>query len=248
MVQIEAAGQTYKQVQSFTYLGGAVTEVPDMSVEIARRTRACWMRIRRYLRELYDQPKVSLSLKTRMVKAEAIEALLYGCSTWTLRQEHYAKLRTVHHRVLLRITGAQRKRPDHRMTSYNRALEITGCESIETTLRTRRLLWAGTLLRMSGGRLPKRIAFGNLEGAVRRGRGGKEKEWTDCVQSDIRTFGIAGDWKAMALNAEVWVETVTEGGRRFMAAWRKEEVDAARHRQEKREATRLRTLLSQTGV
>ena len=221
MVQIEAAGQTYKQVQSFTCLGGAVTEVPDMSVEIARRTRACWMRIRRYLRELYDQPKVSLSLKTRTVKAEAIEVLLYGCSTWTLRQEHYAKLRTVHHRVLLRIIGAQRKRPDHRMTSYNRALEITGCESIETTLRTRRLLWAGTLLRMSGGRLPKRIVFGNLEGAVRRGRGGKEKEWTDCVQSDIRAFGIAGDWKATALNAEVWVETVTEGGRRFMAAWRK---------------------------
>ena len=38
MVQIEAAGQTYKQVQSFTYLGGTVTEVSDMSVEIARRT------------------------------------------------------------------------------------------------------------------------------------------------------------------------------------------------------------------
>ena len=112
MVQIEAAGQTYKQVQSFTYLGGAVTEVPDTSVEIARRTRACWMRIRRYLRELYDQPKVAFSLKTRMVKAEAIEALLYRCSTWTLRQEHYAKLRTVHHRVLFRIIGAQRKRPD----------------------------------------------------------------------------------------------------------------------------------------
>ena len=33
-----------------------------------------------------------------------------------------------------------------------------------------------------------------------------------------------------------------------MAAWRKEEVDAARHRQEKREATRLGNLLSQTGV
>ena len=99
------------------------------------------------------------------------------------------------------------------MTSYNRALEITGCESIEsigTTLRTRILLWARTLLRMSGGRLPKRIVFGNLEGAVRRGRGGKEKEWwTDCVQSDIRAFCIAGDWKATALKAEVWVETVT---------------------------------------
>ena len=74
MVQIEAAGQIYKQVQSFTYLGGAVTETPDMSVEIARRTRACWIRIKRYSRELYDQQKVALSLKTRMVKTEAIEA------------------------------------------------------------------------------------------------------------------------------------------------------------------------------
>ena len=192
MVRIEAAGQTYKQVQSFTYLGGAVTETPYMSDEIARQTRACWMRIRRYSRELYSQPKVALSLKTRMVKAEAIEAFLYGCSTWTLRQKYYAKLRDVHHRVLLRIIGAQRKRPDHRMTSYNRALEITRCESIETTLRTKILLWAGTLLQMSGGRLPKRIMLGNLEGAVRRGRGGKEKEWIDCVQSDIRAFGITG--------------------------------------------------------
>ena len=195
MVQVEAAGQIYKQVQSFTYLGGAVTETPDMSVEVARRTRACWMRIKRYLRELYDQPKLALSLKTRMVKVEAIEDLLYGCSTWTLRQEHYAKLRTVHYRVLLRIIGTQRKRPDHRMTSYNRSLEITRCESIETTLRTRRLLWTGAL--------PKRIVFENLEGAVRRGWGGKQKEWTDCVQSDIRAFGIAGDWKATALRAEV---------------------------------------------
>ena len=101
MVRIDAAGQIYKQVQSFTYLGGVGTETLDMSVEIARWTRACWMRIRRYSRELYGQPKVALSLKTRMVRAKVIETLLYGCSTWTLRQNHYAKLRSVHHRVLL---------------------------------------------------------------------------------------------------------------------------------------------------
>ena len=74
---------------------------------------------------------------------------------------------------------------------------------------------------MSGGRLPNRIMLGNLEGAVGRGRGGNEKEWTDCVQSDVRAFGTTGDWKATALKAEVWVDTVTEGGRRFMAEWRK---------------------------
>ena len=69
---------------------------------------------------------------------------------------------------------------------------------------------------------------------------------TDCVQSDIRAFGITGDWKTMSLKAEVWVEAVTEGGRRFMAAWREEEDDAARHRHETREATRLGKLQSHT--
>ena len=52
-------------------------------------------------------------------------------------------------------------------------------------------------------------------------------------------FGLAGDWKATALEAEVWVETLTGGRWRLMAAWGKEELDADRHRQEKREATRL---------
>ena len=36
----------------------------------------------------------------------------------------------------------------------------------------------------------------------------------------------------MPLEAEVWVEMVTEGGRGVVAAWRKSDVDAARHRQE----------------
>ena len=56
-----------------------------------------------------------------------------------------------------------------------------------------------------------------------------------------------GKSEPTAQKAEVWVEAVTEDGRRFMAAWRKEEEDAARHRQEKREATRLEKLLSHNG-
>ena len=43
----------------------------------------------------------------------------------------------------------------------------------------------------------------------------------------------------MALEVELWVEMVTEGGQGFMAAWRKEEKDTARHHQQKRESTRM---------
>ena len=60
------------------------------------------------------------------------------------------------------------------MTSCDRALEMTGSEIIETTVSTRRLSWAGRVIRVSGGRLPKRIVFGNLK-EERRGWGGKEK-------------------------------------------------------------------------
>ena len=59
-------------------------------------------------------------------------------------------------------------------------------------------------------------------------------------------FSIVGDWKATAIKAEVWIWTVTEGGRRFMAARRGEETYATRYRKEKREATGLGKLLSHT--
>ena len=165
-----------------------------MPVEIDGRTRACWIGIRRYLYELfYDQAKVALSLKTRMVKVEAIETLL-DVDVDVLRGP-FARNTTPNSAPFTTgfcfVYQSTAQEISHRMTSSNRALEITRCESIiETTLRTRRLLWARALIRLSDGWLPKRIMFENLEGATRRGRGGKEKEWTDWVQSDVHAFGI----------------------------------------------------------
>ena len=46
---------------------------------------------------------------------------------------------------------------------------------------------------MSAVQLLNKIVFGNLEGVVRRGRDGKEKEWSCCVQVDVRAFGITED-------------------------------------------------------
>ena len=49
-------------------------------------------------------------------------------------------------------------------------------------------------------RLPKRVMSGELENAGKRGPGGKEKEWTDCVADDLRLFGVTGDWRTAALD------------------------------------------------
>ena len=79
------------------------------------------------------------TLKVRMLKAEVMEPLLYGCVTWTLGKEHFAELRTAHHRFLLRIIGIgfqRRQRTDHVM-SYAKALKKAQCESVQTTIRKR---------------------------------------------------------------------------------------------------------------
>ena len=55
--------------------------------------------------------------------------------------------------------------------------------------------------------------------------GGQEKEWETCVESDVRSFKIQQNWKHAAQDAQSWTEIVTEGGRRFMTEWRKEEEE-----------------------
>ena len=84
--------------------------------------------------------------------------------------------------------------------------------------------------------LPKRVMSGELENSGKRGPGGKEKEWTDCVADDLRLFGVPGDGRTAALDPEAWYNIVHEGGCRFMAAWVREEENASNQRQKKREA------------
>ena len=108
---VEAADQKYKQTNRFIYLGGVIDENANINPEIERRTRFAWACFKKYGRELYDRPTAPLQLKVRMLKAEVLETLLYGCMTWTLGQEHYAKLRTVHHQLLLRTIGSSQPSP-----------------------------------------------------------------------------------------------------------------------------------------
>ena len=101
---------------------------------------------------------------------------------------------------------------------------------------------------MGDHRLPKRIMSGELENAGKRGPGGKEKEWTDCVADDLGLFGVTGDWRTAALDPGEWYNTVQEEGCRFMAAWVREEENASSQRQKKREADKADKVEVAPGV
>ena len=124
--------------------------------------------------DLYDRPSAPLELKIRMLKAEVLETMLYGCVTWSPRAYHYDALRRAHQSFLTRCIGwRKRNRTDHPI-SYLDTLVKTGSESIEAILRKKRILFAGFVARMEDTRLPKCVMFGKLVG-VRVPRGTKRK-------------------------------------------------------------------------
>ena len=155
----------------FLYLGGVIHEDDDLMVEIERRARFTRARYKRFDLELYDVTAAPPSLKLRMLKADVIETLLYGCGTWTPNTIHHDKLRKAHLEVLRRVLGFQR-RANHTNLSYAKALKKTKCESIETTIRKRRLFFARAMVRHNTGQLPRRMIIAQVAGGKNPGPGG----------------------------------------------------------------------------
>ena len=181
-----------------------------------------------------------------------MEALLYGCMTWAPHRDHYRLLRRTHHRLLLRVIGYRRERGTYRQLSYAQALKKTGCQSVEVTIRQRRLLCAGAMARQSAGRLPKRLMDGKLVGGEDPGKGRPEQNWMDCLKDDFQAFGATDgstvdnrltfgvDRAVWTLAAKMddgapWYKGVLQGAEKFMTSWHKEEEEASRRRATKRD-------------
>ena len=163
---VEAAAQVYNQTNKCIYLGGNVNQIADLSIEVDRRVRNAWCSFRKYTLELYNRPSAPLELKIRMLRAEVLETMLYGCVTWSPRACHYDTLRRAHHRFLTRCIGWRKHNRADRPISYLDTLLKTGSESIEATLRRRRILFAGFVARMEDTRLPKCVIFGEMVGGA----------------------------------------------------------------------------------
>ena len=101
-----------------------------------------------------------------------MEAPLYGCMAWAQSNAHCRQLRTTHHKLLLRVIGCRRVHGTYLKMSYAKALKKTWSQSVEATIRQRRLLFAEALARQGDKRLPKRLLFaGRLEGGGDPGAG-----------------------------------------------------------------------------
>ena len=166
ILSVEAVGQVYNQTNELVYLGGNGNHSADLSIEVDRRIRNAWCSFRKYTLELYDRPSAPLELKIRMLRAEVLEAMLYGCVMLSPRVCHYDRLRRAHHRFLTRCISWRKHNCTDHPISYLDTLIKTGSESIEATLRRRRILFAGFVARMEDTRLPKCVMFVEFVGGA----------------------------------------------------------------------------------
>ena len=154
-----------------------------------------------------------------MLRAEVLETMLCSCVTWSPRACHYDTLRQAHHSFLTRCIGWRKNDHADHPVSYLDTLIKARSESIEATLRRRRILLAGFVVRMEDTRLPKCVMFVELVGGVGC-VGDQEKEWMGCFLDDLIAFGInAAHWTTAAQDEGVWRRTAEQGAERFMAKW-----------------------------
>ena len=183
--------------------------------------------------EIYDRPGVRLRLKVRLLKAEVVETLLYGCITWSPKKPDYDRLRRVHRYMLLRCLGwRKRKRDDHTL-SYADALAETASESTEAIVRKRRVLFPGFVARMEEERLPQGVMFGEFVGG-KGYSGGQEKDWMDHLKEDMSVFEMNFEgWRKAAQKTGRWFRRVEEGAELFMRNWHETERRKAAERRAK---------------
>ena len=140
----------------------AITAEGYFSFEITWRLQRALASVQRYKMEIFDHSGVRLRLKVRLMKAEVVETLLFGCMTCNPNKPDYDRLKRVHHSILLRCLGwRKRKRDDHTL-SYADVLAKTASQSREAIARKQRILSAGFVARMWEEGLPQRVMFGEL--------------------------------------------------------------------------------------
>jgi hypothetical protein len=131
--------------------------------------------------------------------------ILYGCETWslTVREEH--KLRVFENRVLRRIFGPNRDgvtggwRKLHNEELHN----LYSSPSIIRIIKSRRMKWAGHVVRMGEKRNVYRLLVGKPE--VKRPLGRPRRRWIDNIKIDLLEIGLnVVDWIGLAQDRYMW--------------------------------------------
>jgi hypothetical protein len=135
----------------------------------------------------------------KIYKTIIVPVVLYGCETWPLTLMEERRLRVFGNRVLRRIFGPKRNevtgewRKLHNEELYN----LYSSPGIIRKVKSRRMRWAGHVVRMGKERKVYKVLVGKPEG--KRPLGRPRRRWEDGIRMDLREIGFGDvDWIRLA--------------------------------------------------
>jgi hypothetical protein len=120
-----------------------------------------------------------------------LPVVLYGCETWSLTLSEEYRLRVFENRVLRRVFGPRRDwRGEWRKLHNEELCDLHSSPSIISIIKSRRMRWAGHVVRMGEKRNAYRTLVEKLKGKrpLRRER----CRWVDNIKMDLREIGLGG--------------------------------------------------------
>ena len=114
------------------------------------------------------------------------------------------RLRVLENRMLRRILGPKRDENGEWRRLHNEELHSLYCApNIVRVIKSRRLRWAGLLVRMEEGRSVFKILTGKPTGKIPLGR--PRRRWEDSIRMDLEEIGInTGYWVDSAQDRDYW--------------------------------------------
>ena len=127
---------------------------------------------------------ISNNLKIKIFKTIILPVVLYGYETWSLTLREESRLRVFKNRILRRIYGPKRDENGEWRRLHNEELHsLYRSPNVVRVIKSRRLRWAGQILRMEEGRSAFKILTGTHLGRPMR-------KWEDTIRLDLKQIGI----------------------------------------------------------
>jgi len=192
-----------ERVEDFKYLGTTLTNQNSIQEEIKSRLKsgnACYYSVQ----NLLSSRLLSKYLKIKIYRTLIPPVVLYGCETMSLALREERRLSVFENRVLRRVFGSKRDEitGEWRKLHNEEFRDLYSLPNIVWVVKSRRMKWAGHVVRMGEVRDVHRVLVGKPEG--KRPLGRPRRRWEDNIKMDLREVGGGGDWMELAQDKDRW--------------------------------------------
>jgi hypothetical protein len=192
--------ETLQAVEQFIYLGSTISADCSIDVEIANRISKASSAFGALTSKLWNVRGIRCQTKLSVYRAVVLPTLLYAAESWTYYRRHIRQLDAFHQSCLRKILNIKWQDKVSNAEVLQRASSV----GMEALLMKAKLRWAGHVVRMDDGRLPKQVLYSQLK-VGKRQPGGQKLQFKDTLRTTLQKCQIdVKRWEDFCQDRSSW--------------------------------------------